>query len=150
MRREYKTGSKYALWMWKDIYWRGELYLRRLILVQCPLFSIMLHWIKQPDKQRHLHDHPVSMLSILLKGEYLEATDYCFLGNGNIWPDKYKHAKWFNWIPATKKHRITHIPDSGCITLCIAGPRTREWGFYTEEGWIQWQKYHELYDSSTS
>ena len=142
MRREYKTGSMYALWRWKDIYWRGELYLRRLILIQCPLFSVMLHFIKSPDRQRHLHDHPVSMLSIILSGSYWEAT-------GSRLNYRLRYRKWFNWIPATKKHRITHVHGK-CITLCFAGRRVREWGFYTEHGWVQWQQYHKLYDSSTS
>ena len=140
MRREYKTGTQWCAWRWKDILWAGELYLRRLIIFQCPLFSIMLHWIKQPDKQRHLHDHPVSMLSIILSGGYVELRD-----------DGHHPRKYFNWIPAKASHRITMISEwKPCITLCIAGPRTREWGFYTEHGWMRWQEYHELYDSSTS
>ena len=143
MRREYKTGSAYALWRWKDIYWQGELYLRRLILVQCPLFSIMLHWIKQPDKQRHLHDHPVSMLSIILSGCYIEVIN----PYGQHRPILHT---WYNWIPNHKAHKITAVPIGGTITLCFAGPRRQEWGFFTEQGKIHWQEYHKLYDSSTS
>lgn len=143
MRREYKTGTQYCVWRWKDIYWKGELYLRRLIIVQCPLFSIMFHWIKAPDRQRHLHDHPVSMLSIILSGLYWETWE--FNGKSGL-----RYVSSYNWIPAHKRHRITHVYPGGCITLCIAGPRVREWGFHTEDGWIHWQKYHELYDSSTS
>ena len=145
LRREYKTGSAYAIWRWKDIYWQGELYLRRLILVQCPLFSIMLHWIKQPDKQRHLHDHPVSMLSIILRGAYLEQT-----GKYNSCNIYLAHVrKWYNWIPYTKAHKIFGVCGN-VITLCFVGPRKQEWGFYTENGKIPWKEYHKLYDSSTS
>ena len=130
MRREYKTGTKWCAWRWKDIYWRGELYLRRLIIFQCPLFSIMLHWIKQPDKQRHLHDHPVSMLSIILKGKYIE--DYWTADESFYWPFGFpigqREIRWINWIPSYRAHQIVAVHESGVITLCFAGPREREWG----------------------
>ena len=140
-RREYEHGSRYALWRWKDIYWNGRLYLRRLILVQCPLGSIMLHWIKSPDKQRHLHDHPVSMLSFILSGGYWELT-----------ADRYTHWKRrFNYIDCYKPHKIVAVhPYKETITLCLAGRRKRDWGFYTEGGWIHWKVYHEMYEGSTS
>ena len=138
MRREYKHGSKYALWRWKDIYWNNQLYLRRLILFQCPLFSIMLHWFHSPDMQRHLHDHPVSMLSVILKGWYLEERE------------SGQHIRDFlNWIPSTTAHRIASV-SFGTITLCFAGRRKREWGFHTEDGWIHWKDYHTKYEGSTS
>ena len=141
MRREYKTGSKYALWRWKDMMWCGELYLRRLILVQCPLFSIFIHWFHTPDKQRHLHDHPVSFISIILSGFYIEETF-----------DGRKHRRInFSYINCYKVHKISKIdPVDKTVTLCIAGPRVREWGFYTEDGWIHYKKYQKLYGGSTS
>lgn len=143
MRREYKTGMKWCVWRWKDIYWQGKLYLRRLHVLQTPLFAIMLHFIDDYDRQEHLHDHPVSMISIILKGYYWEKTEQDLFGPQYL-------RLWFNVIPANRRHRIIGISDGGCVTLVICGPRRQKWGFYTENGWVYWEKYHDLYDGSTS
>lgn len=145
IRREYKSGTKYCIWRWKEIFWQGELYLTRLHIFQCPLFSIMLHWIHTPDLQRHLHDHPVSMLCFILWGSYLEVYDPY---QGKLKP-QWVDSEWrsfFNWIPANKVHRIVEISKSPVITLCFAGRRKREWGFYTENGWVHWRLYQQFYD----
>lgn len=139
MRREYKSGSRYALWRWKDIYWNEELYLRRLILIQCPLFSIMLHWFHSEDKQRHLHNHPVSMLSIVLRGYYVE----------EVYDSGIRKIKWWNFIPSYKFHKVIYA-SLNCTTLCFAGPREQGWGFLTKHGFIPWRKYHEEHEGSTS
>ena len=49
MTRRYKSGTRWCAWRWTDVVLRGELYLRRLHLVQTPWFSLMLHWIPRPD-----------------------------------------------------------------------------------------------------
>ena len=140
MRREYKSGTKYCIWQWKEIFWRNELYLTRLILIQCPLFSVMLHWIHAPDKQRHLHDHPVSMICFVLSGYYCE---YTKTSTHKI--QKPRLVNWVNWIPFNKQHQIVIISKSPVITLCFAGRRVQEWGFYTKNGWIPHKEYQELY-----
>ena len=150
MRREYESGSKWAIWRWKDITWNGELYLRRLHIFQCPWFSILLHFIKTEDKQRHLHDHPVDMFCVVLKGAYCEDRGETREAGGYLWP-KWRDVVFFNWIPAYRKHRITYLAlREQCITLCFCGPRKREWGFHTEDGWIPWREYHAKYEGGTS
>lgn len=143
MRREYESGMKWCVWRWKSIYWQGDEYLLRLHVFQCPLFAIMVHWVNGKDDQMHLHDHPVSMLSILLKGFYCELRDF------NTRPVN-RNVRLYNWIPAKTKHRIWFVPPGGCTTLVICGPRERDWGFHTENGWIPWREYHDLYGGETS
>ena len=140
MRREYKTGSSWALWRLKDICWEGKLYLRRLYLVHTPLGSIMVHWFHAPDQQRHLHDHPAPFIAFVLRGWYVEDVGYGYT----------RLIEWFNYIPPHKKHRVSIVSKKTPITLCFAGRRARVWGFYTEEGFMPWQDYLAKYEGSTT
>lgn len=136
--RRYTHGSRWAFWRWTYIYLPDgprfeerleNLYLRRLHLVKTPRFAVMLHWILLPDYQRHLHDHPVAFLSIVLRGGYDEAR-----------PRRVRRIRWFNLMRATDCHRIYSVRP-GTLTLVFAGPKVREWGFHTEDGWVGWRDY---------
>jgi hypothetical protein len=141
--RKYKSGSKWALWRWTDV--ESE-YIVRLHVIKTPWFAICLHWFNKPDQEPHLHDHPVSFLSLILKGKYHEerevfVEDYTlgFVGNEN-------HSgwrRWWNYISASDKdrHRIDAIAP-GTLTLCFMGPKTRDWGFHTPDGWVYWKDYN--------
>lgn len=145
MRREYKTGMKWAFWRWKDVLFNDKIYLRRLILLQCPLGSIMIHWFYDIDRQEHLHDHPVDFLSIVLRGGYVE--EYVLRTTNYV--TSSKRTRRFNWIPHTKYHRIIRLEDRP-VTLCFAGPGRHVWGFLVDGEKIPWKKYHELYEGSTT
>lgn len=90
----------------------------------------MLHWIVRPDPQPDPHDHPVTFLSIVLRGGYTE------------WrPEIPLHVvRWFNLIRSTDVHRITYVKP-GTLTLAIAGPKVRDWGHHTPAGWVDWRTY---------
>ncbi len=133
MRREYTHGTKWCVWQWKDIVLYGELYLRRLHVFQCPWFSILVHWFYQPDPQPDLHDHPISFLSVVLRGGYVELRGV----NGEI---RERHVKYANWIRSCDKHRIISV-EPYTMTLCFCGPREREWGFWTDQGFVPWTRY---------
>lgn len=137
--RKYKSGSGFAFWRYTDISTDGDLYLRRLIIAQVPkIGSIMLHWIKRPDRARDLHDHPVSFLSILLRGTYYELIPDPTGG------EKVNFITWWNFKRATDAHRITNVfGPKQVLTLVFAGPKRREWGFHTKRGWIPWRQYEE-------
>jgi hypothetical protein len=132
-RRMYKSGSRWSLWRWTDVVLNGVLYLRRLHLVQTPWFSVMLHWLT-PDPQPDLHDHPVSFLSIPLRGGYCEMTP----SGGRLIGMGY-HAT--NFKRATDTHRISWVHPDGALTLVFAGPVVRSWGFHTPRGWVPWREY---------
>jgi hypothetical protein len=102
-------------------------YLTRLHLVHSPYGSIMLHWLT-PDPQPDMHDHPVAFASFILRGGYLEET-----------PNGEKVIRWLNLKRPTDLHRIT---SGTALTLVFAGPRRREWGFHTPEGWVHWKEYN--------
>lgn len=134
-RRKYKSGTRYAFWRWSEV---DSEYIVRLHLVKTPWGAICLHWINKPDAEPYLHDHPVSFLSLVLRGGYEEERASAHPGESAI----YDH-KWFNYITADQRdtHRITHV-EPGTVTLCFMGPKTREWGFHTEDGWVWWKDYY--------
>jgi hypothetical protein len=102
-----------------------------------------LHWIKKPDPEPWLHDHPVSFLSMVLRGEYDELrwqkgiTPY---GKMSSWLRK---RRWFNWIKASPddRHAIVRCAPH-TLTLCFMGPKTREWGYHTSDGWVWFKDYN--------
>lgn len=145
MTRRYTSGTRWCAWRWTDVILGGLLYLRRLHLVQTPWFAVMLHWIERPDPQPDMHDHPVSFLSIPLRGWYVEeipcdcqARLACAIAYGGT------HART-HCAAASKRaadcHRIIEVSPGGCLTLVFAGPVVRRWGFHTAAGWIPWREY---------
>lgn len=77
-----------------------------------------------------MHDHPVSFLSLVLRGWYLMRT-----------PKGTRATSWFRWYRATDKHTITWVAPK-TLTLCLMGPKVREWGFHTRMGWIMWKDFY--------
>lgn len=139
--RLYKSGSVWAFWRWT--FTQAE-HITRFHLIKTPWFAICLHWIHKPDPEPDLHDHPVTFLSIILKGWYSEWRQRSWVGGGylrRVWRKRY------NWIEARSddKHSIACVSPGGCLTLCFMGPKVREWGFHTNEGWMYWKDYNKKY-----
>lgn len=144
VRREYKSGTTWCVWRWTRV--ESE-YILRLHVIKTPWWAICLHWINKPDKEPWLHDHPVSFLSLILRGKYAEARRK---------RDGTTHVvlhKWFNWVRGNygDTHRII-FARKGTLTLALMGPKTREWGFHVPKemcpansatpGWIMWKTYY--------
>lgn len=133
-RRKYTSGTKWCFWRWTDV---DSEYITRLHFFKCPWFAICFHWLNKPDPEPYLHDHPVSFLSIILRGGY---TEYRWKEGDGAY---YKTNKWFNWIKASDKDRHTIMEvKPGTLTMCLMGPKTREWGFHTLDYWIFWKDYY--------
>ncbi|MGH2976484.1 MAG: hypothetical protein ACRDLL_16715, partial [Solirubrobacterales bacterium] len=96
--RKYESGSRWAFWRWTDVSFRGRTYLRRLHLVKTPWFSVMLHWFYGPDPEECMHDHPVGLLSLVLRGGYAEERE-----------GGYHLRTWWNFLRPTTKHRIMAV-----------------------------------------
>lgn len=115
----------------KTPYFHLEGYMERYWLVQprrwLP-FSVRVHHILRSDDDRHLHDHPWSYATIILRGGYTEVTsrdkDGKWYGVGNILFRGWRHF-----------HRLIVPPGATAWTLFIMGPYRHRWGFkipYTE------------------
>lgn len=132
-----QMAGDWMIWRWFDIFGRdggsGDVYLRRLYVFKCPWFSVLIHRIKQPDPDRHPHDHPWDFVSFILRGWYQEWSEH----------ETFEYTRPItksNRVTAEKPHRIVNVsPD--CLTLVITGPKKRSWGFHTEDGWIPWRDY---------
>jgi hypothetical protein len=131
--RKYTTGTRWCFWRWTDV---DSEYITRLHLVKTPWFAVCLHWINKPDPEPWLHDHPVTFLSILLRGWYREKR-----GNYRITQET---RRWFNFIRAYDRHSICEVSPGGALTIAFMGPKVREWGFQTPVGWLYWRDYYAL------
>lgn len=115
-----------------------NLYLRRWSLWLPFGWSIKLHKIVRADDDRCQHDHPWLMIRIILAGGYIEDRDgHCV----TLKPWK----PWAPWriyaVPAKFKHRIAYLLKESSWSLIVCGPRVREWGFFTKEGWMHWEQF---------
>lgn len=131
--RLYKSGTGWCVWRWTDV---ESAYILRLHVFKTPFCAVCLHWIRKADRDPWLHDHPVSFLSLILRGSYAELR----AKNGDV---EHRVRKWFNVIRANRvdRHRIIFCRKN-TLTLCFMGPKVQEWGFYTPGGWIGWKEYY--------
>lgn len=113
----------------------GSLYLDRLRVIETPWFGVYLHAIHRPDHDQEHHDHPWSFLSLILRGEYEESQ--------RMGPEhgRYVRCRWLSFHRAEDAHRIALLSRSPVWTLVLRGPRRREWGFYTDRGWVDWRTF---------
>lgn len=116
---------------------QGKKYLTRYRLIEVGWLNIFIHIIHMSDKDVHLHDHPWSFVTILLKGRYLERLEkgkYCI---GLPFVPRFRRAE--------TKHRIRLISPA-VVSLVIASKKYRQWGFYVPRtGWIHNKLYERLY-----
>jgi hypothetical protein len=96
-------------------------------------FNIFLHKFLCSDPD-DLHDHPWAYCTLILKGGYWETTP-----EGRFW----RGAGHFRRCQANSLHRIELEPGVTCWTLFMPGQHKREWGFETDAGWLQWERYLE-------
>lgn len=98
--RKYKSGTGWCFFRWTDV---DSEYIVRLHLFKTPWFALCLHWILKPDPEPYHHDHPVSFLSLILRGGYVEQVPDGYTGNST------RVHRWYNWIRATPDQRHTIV-----------------------------------------
>jgi hypothetical protein len=149
-RRMYTSGSRWAVWRWT---FTPSGYLTRLFLVHTPWGGVMLHWINGPDPEPDMHNHPVTFLSLILRGAYCElrpipgtcsACEHMEVEHVGYW-----HS-WWNFIRAGEDvHRIKWVAR-GTLTLVFYGPKRCNWGFYTAQGFVPWKEYNAKYRATNT
>jgi hypothetical protein len=112
-------------------------YLRRLRIVQTPWCNLYLHWINEPDADRHPHDHPWRFWSLVLYGGYTERVHKAISDTGRL----HNCTRWsLHSMPIDQAHQITLVlPNT--LTLILTGRRRRVWRFWTEHGKVPWREY---------
>ena len=95
-------------------------------------FNVFLHRFLKSDPD-DLHDHPWDFRTLILYGGYWEYTE-----NGKFW----RGPLTYRYMPASTLHRVEldkKFPY--CWTLFIPGKITKDWGFKTNNGWVNHEKY---------
>lgn len=129
----------------------GRAFLRRRG-IDLGAFGVYRHNIDEPDPGLDLHDHPWPFVTIILRGGYSEevadAREAVHLARiadrwpGSATPGVRRH--WRRWsvhrIRMTEAHRITAVAD-GTVTLVLRGRKSRSWGFYTPDGYVDHRRY---------
>lgn len=122
----------------------GTNYLHRWHLIPHNRFcNIYLHKFIGSDDDRALHDHPWASVSFLLKGELAEVVIYQHDDPHVVMCKPLEIVQCVPWLRpvfrrATFAHRLVVI-DGPVWTLFITGPKVREWGFLTKDGWKHWR-----------
>jgi len=134
---------------------KGQTLLERWNIFECRFFSIKIHKLVGSDAACH-HDHPWAFITFLLKGGYVEYTP----ADGQSKPEFNQHFEYnedvkglrlvsekgkvysrFSLLyrPSYYAHRLEiHQPVT---TLVITFKKVRNWGFYTQKGWVHWFDY---------
>lgn len=134
--RPIQQGRRWAFLVREDIPDQADparVYLRRWRLLQTPWFGIYLHAIYAPDADRHMHDHPWSFVSVLLRGGYAEQRPHRGIQLRRAGSIAFRTAEVF--------HRIVTLSRTPTWTLVLTGRRRRAWGFLTPHGWVRAEHY---------
>lgn len=116
-----------------------DLYLTRWYLFRIKWLAIFLHRFHRSDEDRALHDHPWAFITLILWRGYDEhfadpqATDKTMIRRR--WP------LTIHYRPATWRHRVELIEGRQAWTLVFRFKEVRDWGFWTPQGFIQWNKW---------
>jgi len=110
----------------------GNPYLERLVVKDYPDGSKdYLHVIYQSDDDRDLHTHPWHFQSKIIRGRYIN-----HMKTGSV---TYGEGQTLNML-AQDAHRL-ELLDGPVVTFVHRGPRIQEWGFETENGWVDHTTY---------
>lgn len=137
-------GHPWAFWQWADIPSHvnpGQVYLRRLRVINTPWFGVFVHWINEADTGRHPHDHPWGFYSWVVRGGYWEEVWPTWKHHSlEIPPLQYAHRRGsIHRMGIEAAHKIVLVTE-GLTTIVFAGKRQRKFCFWTPEGKIPWDK----------
>lgn len=129
--------------------------LTRYKLVQSARLNIYLHIFHRSDEDRELHDHPWTFLSLILWRGYTEVRPRKELrailaseGMESVgrFPDERLERKryWPGMVlyrPAWWAHRVELPAGARSVSLVLITRKSREWGFFTRDGWKLWRSF---------
>lgn len=127
----------------------GAPYMLRWFLIPKNRFlGIYLHLFLNSDDDRALHDHPWHTVSFVVTGNMWEVYAKRGTDPRDIDQQSTRHIERRDivWRQAGWSHRIVMESGVTSITLFVAGPRVREWGFWCPNGWKHWREYCAQHD----
>jgi hypothetical protein len=142
--RYFQFGWRHRLEVVHDKLFRGgKPYMERWAL-RTFLGHLRIHKITaSDDPSQPFHDHPMSFVSLILTGGYLElrpgrcAREF-FSGDINFCRAEEAHCLLL-------RKGALPVRDDGPVettwTLVVSGRPYRDWGFLTEDGWVGHEDY---------
>ena len=123
-------------------------YLTRITLIdRADRWQLCLHVFHRSDHDT-LHDHPWAFHTLVLWRGYTEHFLCVGHPDEDLWTEsrRIRPLTWLyrseKWTHRVKLHRDREGRELPAVTLCIMGPRVREWGFRFLDGrWQQWREY---------
>lgn len=154
-----QTHPYYDLWSEKD-----GLYMKRdwLIAKSDDKPAARIHQINRSDVDRASHNHPWRNVSVVLNGCYYELIPADQQEDFQNVPEHIrglcKNTEPMRAIKrvagdvvcreAHDRHKILIDPNEKPTSLFITSPKSQEWGFFTEQGFVHHQQY--LTDESST
>lgn len=121
-------------------------YITRFILFRTPLFGVYVHKIWTDDGERDFHNHPRQFWSLILRGGYIEEVT-----TGPEAPrERDWHAGSVHKMELEHYHSITMLIRKPSWSLLLVGRFRQEWGFMTEDGFINADDYKAYIEGSNS
>lgn len=128
-------------------------------------YKLLVHHFLPNTEDADCHDHPRPLWILCLKGGYLDLVPCSFCdglrypvigagktrcpvceGRGVEVGDEVKRGV-FRYRPAEHRH-ITKVGTAGAWTLCLMGPKERDWGFWRDGRLWNWMRYEERFGLS--
>lgn len=117
----------------------GELHFKRWRVLELPWISIYIHGIYKHDEDTHLHSHPWSFISLILKGSYVEETINGVVNRGFL-SIAYRNSKDY--------HKIKKLNTKTVYSLVITGKRYPTWGYKVDNKHVDNNEYRVLKNES--
>lgn len=110
----------------------GGPYLERYHIASVFGRRIWLHHFVRDDKERHVHDHPWSAVSLVLCGGYTEELGEV-IADRMVLRDRTLTAGQINVIKSTTRHRIKTVQPGTWTLMLVSKRHGSGWWFYEPE-----------------
>lgn len=129
---------------------RGLLMTRYYLTPRIFGIRLVLHQFHRSDNDRHYHDHPWNFISLILKGGYIEHFPFQGIPIEKVHCAGHiikRPKEWRHWVellhkPHADGYDFYIVPEyEECWTLVLLYGQRRDWGFWTEQGWVKNDKY---------
>lgn len=103
-------------------------------------FDAVIHQFSQKDQNEHVHDHPFSFTTHILKGSYIERVYEIFEDGTYNSSVHHRLEGTSHFVPADTIHEILELPEGECFTIIRPNAWERETHFYRFEDGIIYKR----------
>lgn len=96
-------------------------------------FDAVIHHFSEKDENEHIHDHPFSFTTHILKGSYVEKIYEIHEDLTYTFSIHHRQEGSSHFVPADTIHEIIELPEGECFTIIRPYERTRDTYFYKFE-----------------